>query len=82
MTTLVVRRKTPHGAFADAVARAMNGANRRWRRLAEYGNPKSAGTIRWMVENGKGLRAFEAYPPGTFEAYVRNETEVWFRRAE
>jgi hypothetical protein len=34
-----------------------------------------------MVEHGKGIRAFEQYPPGTFQAIIRNNVEVWFRAA-
>lgn len=63
---------------AERAARARSG---HFFKLSQFGNPRSAATIAWMVENGRGLLAFEDYAPGTFQAIVRNDREVWFRRA-
>lgn len=64
------------------VAKAESAATtraRRWVLLAEFGTARSAATIAWMIRNSKGLRAFEEYPPDTFETDVRGN-QVWFRR--
>jgi hypothetical protein len=71
--------RVPHGFYEEVVRKAVNTISRKFLYLNEYGNERSAETIRWMVENGKGLRAFAAYAPGTFEAEIRHDTEVWFR---
>lgn len=78
---MTVRFKTPHGQHDKAVERVMNRRVRRWTLLGTYGGGASAGSISWMVRHGKGIKAFEAYPAGTFEADIRNGNEVWFRRA-
>lgn len=66
--------------YVDDVERAARARSRHFRRLNAFGNRNSAWTIAWMVENGRGLAAFEDYPPGTFEAVIRGGNEVWFRR--
>lgn len=75
------RRKARNGAYAAVIEKAIASPSNAFRLLNIYGNPKSAATIVWMVENGKGLHAFEEYAPGTFQAVVRNDVEVWFRLA-
>lgn len=80
----MIRFKTPHGEHDKTVARAVKSRSRRWYKLAEYNGTNSAQAIRWMVRNGKGIRAFEQYPPGTFDAKIEGTpsgVEVWFRRA-
>jgi hypothetical protein len=85
MTTITkvrrMRTNARHGEYARAIERAVESKSNHFRLLNVYGNPNSAQTIRWMVENGKGLRAFEQYAPGTFQAVIRNDVEVWFRLA-
>lgn len=76
-----VRKNARHGEYARAVEKAVQSKSNHFRLLNIYGGPGSAQTIRWMVENGKGLRAFEQYAPGTFQAIIRNNVEVWFRLA-
>jgi hypothetical protein len=71
--------RSPHGAYDEIVARAVSSRSSRYFKLNTFGNVKSALTIVWMVQNGKGLKAFAEYVPGTFEAEIRDETEVWFR---
>lgn len=73
------RTHSPHGAYDGIVARAVSSRSNRYYRLNAFGSRKSAETIRWMVENGKGLKAFAAYAPRTFEAEIRDDKEVWFR---
>lgn len=74
------RYKTRHGEHDRQVERAFNTRSRHFRRLGVYGNSNSAQAIRWMVNNGKGIKAFRQYAPGTFEAVIRDNVEVWFRR--
>lgn len=69
---------SPRVKYREEVQRAIRSGY--FIKLNEFGNPNSAYTIAWMVEKGKGLLAFEEYPPGTFQAVVRHDTEVWFRR--
>lgn len=76
-----VRKNARHGEYAAAIEKAVNSRSNAFRLLNVYGNPNSAQTIRWMVENGKGLRAFEQWAPGSFQAVIRNDVEVWFRLA-
>lgn len=68
--------------YMDEVARAVSSRTRHFLKLNAFGTYRSASTIAWMVENGKGLLAFEEYPPGTFQAVVRDGNEVWFRRVD
>lgn len=75
------RRNARRGEYLDAVAKAVASKGNHFRFLNAYGSRKSAETIRWMVENGKGLHAFAEYAPGTFQAVVKNDVEVWFRLA-
>jgi hypothetical protein len=67
--------------YTAEVQSAYEAKSRQWRKLSTYGNYRSAQTTAYMVRHGRTLTAFEQYPPGTFEAKVRNEREVWFRRA-
>jgi hypothetical protein len=71
--------RSPHGAYDEIVARAVSSNSRKFYKLNTFGNANSAYSIMWMVQNGKGLKAFAAYVPGTFEAEIRDNTEVWFR---
>lgn len=79
MTTAVAPRwnRTDPDVYTAIVERAVRTGH--WVKLNTFGNPKSAQTIVWMIENGKGLRAFKAYVPGSFKASIRNEREVWFK---
>lgn len=70
----------PRTLYVSKADKAAGSKSRRWVMLAEFGTLRSAATIAWMVRNSKGLRAFEEYPPGTFETDVR-DAEVWFRKA-
>lgn len=79
MTTTTVDPRVKYRREVERAARARS--PRRFLKLGEFGNENSAYTIAWMVRHGRGLFAFEAYPPGTFEAVTRNGNEVWFRRA-
>lgn len=72
---------SPIVKYTDTAERAARARSAKFRKLGRYGNRNSAYAIKWMVEHGTGLRAFEHWPPGTFEASVRNDREVWFRRA-
>lgn len=73
--------RAANGHYDDIVAKAVKSRSNHYRMLNTFGNPNSANAIRWMVENGRGIRAFEAYVPGTFQAIIRNDVEVWFRLA-
>jgi hypothetical protein len=69
--------RTDPATYRERVDKAIRSG--RWVKLNVFGNPKSAATVAWMVENGKGLRAFEEYVPGSFKADIRHDTEVWFK---
>lgn len=73
--------RVANGHYDDVVKRAYNSRSTHFHLLNTFGNERSANTIAWMVENGKGIRAFEGYPAGTFQAIIRNDVEVWFRAA-
>jgi hypothetical protein len=69
--------RTDPARYREVVDKAIRTG--RWVKLNRFGNERSAATIVWMIENGKGIRAFEAYVPGSFEAAIRSDTEVWFK---
>jgi hypothetical protein len=73
--------RAKNGHYDEIVEKVMSSRSRHFHMLNTYGNPNSAGAIVWMVEHGKGIVAFTKYPPGTFEAEIRGESEVWFRKA-
>lgn len=77
----MIRYKTPNGQHERTVARAVKTRSRRWLHFGTYNGGASAGAISWMIRNGKGLKAVEAYAPGTFDAQIRDGNEVWIRRA-
>lgn len=85
--TIYRRRPTQFDRRDDMirqVRKAYDAKSRSYRLLGRYGNGNSAQAISWMARHGKRLKAFEAYPPGTFETQLRfkaDVVEVWFRRA-
>lgn len=67
-------------AYVDLAAKVASSPRGSWFRLGAYKNRRTACTIRSMIARGKGLKAFELYKPGEFEAITR-DNEVWIRRA-
>lgn len=67
----------PLTQHTEAVAK-MQKTPGRWFKVTVYGSHASAQAVESMVRRGKGLKAFDG-PPGTYEASVRNVSEVWAR---
>jgi hypothetical protein len=53
--------RTDPARYREVVDKAIRTG--RWVKLNRFGNERSAATIVWMIENGKGIRAFEAFEP-------------------
>lgn len=50
--------------------RAFRTRARQWFTVGTYRNRNTATTIAYMIRKGKGLKAFEDYPPDTFETRI------------
>lgn len=65
--------------YYGLVEKAVNRRDYKWTTLRTYKDGNAATTIKWMVEHSKGIKVFEEYEPGSFEARVVDGSTVQFR---
>lgn len=68
--------------YLGLVEKANNRRDYRWTTLGTYANRNTATTIKWMVEHGKGIKAFESAQPGTYEGRIIDQSTVQFRKVK
>jgi hypothetical protein len=69
MSTTKITSTNPNTLFyLGLVEKANKRKDYRWTTLGKYANKGTANTIKWMIQNAKGHKAFESAAPGTYEA--------------